>query len=162
MASTDPGPGFQLGDVAVPNTVAPIGTAPVVRASDLLGSHRTVDTLLERDNIDPVYRDEGMTVWITATSETYRLVGGVTNADWVLVPDSPGAAQVNETFVPANGQTIFNLANAPTNPSSVAVIVNTGKYLQGTNFTVAGSVVTWLDTPFALDTSDVVEIVYFL
>jgi len=84
MASTDPGPGYQLGDVAVPATVSPIATTPVVRASDLLGSHRTVDTILERDSINAVYRDEGMTVWVTSTNELYRLVGGIANSDWVL------------------------------------------------------------------------------
>jgi hypothetical protein len=85
MASTDPGPGFQTGDTAVPSTVAPTGVgAPVVRASDLLGSHRTVDTLVDRDAIGTNYRDEGMTVWVTATAELYRLVGGITNGDWAL------------------------------------------------------------------------------
>ncbi len=85
MPSTDPGPGPQVGDTFVPATVSGIGVGfPIVRASDLLGSHRTVDTLVDRDAIDAAYRDEGMTVWITATNELYRLVNGITNGDWVL------------------------------------------------------------------------------
>jgi hypothetical protein len=85
MASNDPGPGFQLGDVGIPSTLGPLGVgAPAVRASDLLGSHRTVDTLGERDAIAPTYRDEGMSVWVTTTAELYRLVGGTTNGDWTL------------------------------------------------------------------------------
>jgi len=161
MPSTDPGPGFQSGDVAVPNTVSPLGAAPVARASDLLGAHRTVDTIAERDAILSVLRDEGMTVWITQTGELYRLVGGVANSDWVFVSEDPAAAQVVETFTPLLGQTVFNLAFLPGASNTVEVYVNTAKYTQGVSYTVVGQVVTWLDNPFALDPADSVEIRYF-
>jgi len=85
MASVDPGPGFQAGDTAIPSTLGSTGVgAPVVRASDLLGSHRTVDAIVDRDAIPATFRDEGMTVWITTTLELYRLVGGLLNANWIL------------------------------------------------------------------------------
>jgi hypothetical protein len=73
-----------LGDVFVQATVSGYGSAyPIVRASDLLGAHRTVDTIPERDAIPASHRDEGMTVWITTTGQLFRLVGGITNANWV-------------------------------------------------------------------------------
>jgi hypothetical protein len=106
MASVDPGPGFQTGDVAVPNTIAPTGVgAPVARASDLLGSHRTVDTLVERDAIASTYRDEGMSVWVTVTGELYRLVGGIANSNWILEASVGGGTALVRTFV---GGTLLN------------------------------------------------------
>jgi len=91
MSSTDPGPGYQAGDTAIPSTLGQLGVnAPVCRASDLLGSHRTVDTLVQRDAIPATYRDEGMTVWVTAAATTYRLVGGILNANWTV--DATGGA----------------------------------------------------------------------
>lgn len=99
MASTDPGPGPQPGDTFVPATVAGIGGGfPIVRASDLLGSHRTVDTIVERDAIPTALRDEGMTVWITATNELYRLVNGVANANWVLEGSVAGGNVLIRSF----------------------------------------------------------------
>lgn len=85
MASTDPGPGPQAGDTFVPSTVSGIGTGfPIVRASDILGSLQTVDTIAERDAIDSGYRNEGMRVWVTTTAEEYQLQGGIANTNWVL------------------------------------------------------------------------------
>jgi len=87
MASTDPGPGGQTGDVFVPATVGGFGAAyPIVRASDVLGGAHTVDTIPERNAISNSHRNEGMTVWITTTGQLFRLVGGITNGDWVEEP----------------------------------------------------------------------------
>jgi hypothetical protein len=84
MASHDPGPGGQPGDVFVPATIGGLGDVfPLHRASDFLGGHRTVDTITNRDAISAAHRDEGMTVWVCDVQKQYRLVGGITNADWV-------------------------------------------------------------------------------
>jgi hypothetical protein len=99
MPSVDPGPGGQVGDVFVPATVGGLGAAfPICRASDLLGSHRSVTTILQRDAISTAHRDEGMTVWVTSTGQLFRLVGGLTNANWVL--ESSGTFPLYRTYQP--------------------------------------------------------------
>jgi len=71
-------------------------------------------------------------------------------------------AQTNETFVPTLGQTVFNLAATPSSHADVQMFINTVKYIIITNYTVAGSVVTWTDFPFTLDSLDIVEFIYFI
>ena len=72
------------------------------------------------------------------------------------------ATRTVETFTPSPAQTVFNLAMVPTVPNDTQFFVNNVKYLLTTDFTVVGSVVTWLDTEFALDSADSVEIIYFV
>jgi hypothetical protein len=160
MASSDPGPGYQPGDVAVPATISAIAVTPVCRASDLQGSHRTVDTLVARDAIPANFRDEGMTVWVTATSQLFRAVGGITNGDWVI--DAATTVRVSETYTPLLGQTAFTLAVAPPQPAQVDFFVNTTKFVNGADYSVAGTTLTWLDVEFTLDPGDSVEAIYFL
>ena len=66
----------------------------------------------------------------------------------------------SEAFIPTLGQTVFALAAVPTDPDSVGFFINTVKYIQSVNYTVAAGIVTWLDTPFTLDALDIVEITY--
>ena len=70
--------------------------------------------------------------------------------------------QRQETFTPTLAQTAFVLAATPADTSDVRVFVNGVKYIVTSDFTVSGTTVTWLDTPFALDTLDTVEIVYLV
>jgi hypothetical protein len=160
MASQDPGPGYQVGDVAVPATVSSIAVTPVCRASDLQGSHRTVDSIVLRDAIPASFRDEGMTVWITATSQLFRLIGGITNGDWAI--DSATPVRVSETYAPLLGQTVFTLSFTPAQPAQVDLFVNKTKFVNGADYTVAGTTLTWLDVEFTLDPGDLVETTYFL
>ena len=44
-----------------------------------LGGHRSVDTIVERDEISPERRKEGMTVYVKSTKVKYVLEGGLTN-----------------------------------------------------------------------------------
>jgi len=68
-----------------------------------------------------------------------------------------------EVFVPSTpGQTAFTLAAAPANPSDSSLFVNTVKYLYGTDFSIAGTALTWLDNEFTLDTQDTLEVIYFV
>jgi hypothetical protein len=47
------------------------------------GGQRTVDTIFERDAIPDQRRKEGMLVWVIETGAEYRLVGGISNTNWV-------------------------------------------------------------------------------
>ena len=67
-----------------------------------------------------------------------------------------------DTYTPSNGQTIFTLTATPTDITDVDVYVNNVKYEQLTNYTVLSNAVTWLDTPFTMQTTDAVEIIYFV
>ena len=46
------------------------------------GGHRSVDTIVERDEISPERRKEGMTVYVKSTKVKYVLEGGLTNEFW--------------------------------------------------------------------------------
>lgn len=110
MANTtqDPGPGYQVGDTAIPSTLGQLGVgAPVTRASDMLGSHRSVDSLVLRDAIPSTLRDQGMTVWVIATASVYRLVGGLLNSNWVLDGTVGGALVRDYTGVVAAGDAVY-------------------------------------------------------
>ena len=47
------------------------------------GGHRSVDTIVERDEISPERRKEGMTVYVKSTKVKYVLEGGLTNEFWL-------------------------------------------------------------------------------
>lgn len=75
----------------------------------------------------------------------------------------PGTVdQREETFTPTLGQTIFNLSATPATANDTSFFVNTVKYIYGISYTVSGNQVTWLNSPFTLDSLDVVEIIYFV
>ena len=69
-----------------------------------------------------------------------------------------------QIFTPALAQTVFTLAATPTVPNDTSFYVNMVKYIYGLHYTVVGNQVTWLPGPagFALDTFDMVEIIYFV
>lgn len=46
------------------------------------GGFRSVATLLERDNITPARRSEGMLVYVIADQKLYQLKAGTTNTNW--------------------------------------------------------------------------------
>ena len=69
---------------------------------------------------------------------------------------------ITDVFTPTLGQTIFILSQTPSDDNDVQMFVNSIKTILGTNYTAVGTTVTWLDTPYILDTSDKVEIVYFI
>ena len=52
------------------------------------GGHRSVDTIVERDEISPERRKEGMTVYVKSTKVKYVLEGGLTNEFWI--PEASG------------------------------------------------------------------------
>ena len=79
---------------------------------------------------------------------------------------NPGREPVRDFFVPTAAQTVFNLTQGtPVDSEDTIMRVNGVSYAEGSPtpgfFTVAGTVLTWLDR-FLLDTSDEVEILYFI
>ena len=52
------------------------------------GGHRSVDTIVERDEITPERRKEGMTVYVKENKTKYILENGIENANWKV--DSSG------------------------------------------------------------------------
>ena len=54
------------------------------------GGHRSVDTIVERDEISPERRKEGMTVYVKEDKTKYILENGVENTDWKV--DSSGGS----------------------------------------------------------------------
>ena len=53
------------------------------------GGHRSVDTIVERDEISLERRKEGMTVYVKSTKVKYVLEGGLTNEFWT--PETSGS-----------------------------------------------------------------------
>jgi len=110
--------GFDAGsDVGVSATVGPLSTLPVIRTVDGKGTAKLVADLATRDAIpgellgrdDPLqYRVEGMTCFVQATQRTYRLQGGIANANWVDVtsPANVGAKTRNVDEAVLVGQVI--------------------------------------------------------
>lgn len=82
-----------------------------------------------------------------------------------IIAGGAGAADpVTEFFTPTPAQTVFNLAQAPADPSDTIMKVNTATYDEGSPtpgyFTVSGTTLTWLDV-FQLDSTDEVSVTYF-
>ena len=90
----------------------------------------------------------------------------VINIDDVAGGGGGAGDPTTEYFTPSNGQTIFNLAQAPANPEDTLMKVNSLTYSEGNPtpgiFSVSGNVLTWLDRDFTLDTTDEVEVIYFV
>lgn len=77
-----------LGSVPITGFVAPTSEVDVYASHKARyghGGHRSVQSVAERDAIPDARREEGMTVWDTSTSTEYRLIGGIANANWVVV-----------------------------------------------------------------------------
>lgn len=71
----------------VASAIRPFNTAdtyPTAYASELLGGHKAVATIAERDAIPAARREIGTIVFVAATGESYYLSGGIANANWVL------------------------------------------------------------------------------
>ena len=66
----------------------------------------------------------------------------------------------DEFTVTSNGQTTFTLSQTPDTQGPFVLLVNSAAYAEGTDFTVVGTLVTWLDTDFTLQIGDHVVVVY--
>jgi len=73
-----------------------------------------------------------------------------------------GSDYRQEQFAPAALQTVFTLATVPVDVDTLQFIVNGVKYELTTNYTVVGVTVTWLNTPFTIQATDFIEIIYIV
>ena len=80
-------------------------------------------------------------------------------AGWAIIAEfEPGGGGANEwyaqDFTPTLGQVSFILAQAPTDLDAFSLSVNGVIAVLGTDYTVSGTTLTWLNVPFSLTTSD--------
>lgn len=114
------------GDITLINTISIQGSgpAPIVRSNEVLGGAQNAATIVDRDAIPAYLRQEGMYVYVVATAQTFQLVGGILNANWVLV--SSGASSLQAAY--DGGNTILLAGALPvaiTNPAASATAVLT-------------------------------------
>src|SRR3990172_5127381 len=64
-----------------------------------LDARTVVATIVARDGIPNGQRHDGLTVYVTATSENYQLQGGIMNTDWVLVNPAGGGVSIGDPIV---------------------------------------------------------------
>ena len=102
-----------------------------------LDARTVVATTVARDAIPSVERYDGLSVYVTATSTTYQLQGGITNGDWQVfggdVSGTGGANQValwNETST-LTGDNNFAYDNTSA-PGNVLVNLNGALSISGT------------------------------
>lgn len=72
--------------VRVTGSITPTDTTdtyPTHSAEYGKGGHRSVADVTARDAIPADRREEGMTVYVVSTGITFKLVGGITNSNWV-------------------------------------------------------------------------------
>ena len=87
---------------------------------------------------------------------------------YLLVDDSPltwSALSVvlpwrDQDFQPTAGQVTFILSVAPTDPKTVTVTVNGVVVDEGTDYTISGVTITWLDVPYVMQTTDLLSVRY--
>lgn len=72
----------------------------------------------------------------------------------------PGATSMFDSFVALALQTVFALSAAPATPAAVLCFVNGVEYTPAVDFTVVGTVATWLNTDFSLGAGDRVNFFY--
>ena len=84
----------------------------------------------------------------------------VSDALDTLLGDIPIATE-DVITIPSNGDTIFALSATPISTASVAIFVNGQLRLRGTDYTQAGTVLTWLDpSGVILLTTDTFQVRY--
>lgn len=73
---------------------------------------------------------------------------------------SAGGTWKEDEYVPTVGQVSFSLSQSPQDTNSVFFVINGVIYDDTADYTVSGQTVTWLNTSFSLEITDVVIIKY--
>lgn len=66
----------------------------------------------------------------------------------------------DEFVVVSNGDTLFSLSETYAASGVSILTVNGVRYAQGTDYNLAGTTLTWLDTPFTLQIGDCIVVAY--
>lgn len=96
------------GTIPVTGIIAPTTTGdtyPVYNPIYGLGGLRTVPNSVELSAITTQRREVGMIVYVSGTSEYYKLESGLTNSDWVLLNIGSGTS-LNGYFLSLSGGTV--------------------------------------------------------
>ena len=102
---------------------------------------------------DPTKTDTGQTF-----PASHEIVWNGTSWDDVGPPTQP---QINQdTFIATALQTVFVLTKTYLTGGMALVTMNGVSYSKGTDFTIAGTTLTWLDTDFTLGAGDTVITTY--
>lgn len=149
--------------VTVINTIKPKNgnNFGVVEDVDFIGGLRVVATLAERDAIPVDKMKVGAFVMVQSNSLLYRC----TNLSPLsFVPFSGGggggALPVVDQYTATNGQTVFTLGATPLDPSTLLLFINGARQTYGSDYTVAGSTLTFLAPSFTLSAGDQVAAHY--
>lgn len=73
---------------------------------------------------------------------------------------APAPTKEDEITVALNGDTVFALTSSFLPNGLIILTINGQRFAQGTHFTVSGTVLTWLDTPFTLKAGDLIVVAY--
>ena len=65
-----------------------------------------------------------------------------------------------DEFTPTSGQVTFIISTAPADLQTLTFAVNGVLADEGTDYTVSGTTLTWLNAPFAMETTDLAVIRY--
>jgi hypothetical protein len=99
------------GSVRVGGFIAPSDSLDTFATHDSIygkGGHREVADLTARDAVTTERRREGMTVYVVSEAKTYRLVGGITNSDWVEVTGGTGGTSITDWTTGASFLTTYH------------------------------------------------------
>lgn len=138
-------------------SVAEMRKVSYPESRDTLFGH--FNNFLYRFNAASTASDDGDTVVKPATTHPLRpgrwektAIGGTGGGG------GGGTFVENEFAVLSDGQTVFTLSTT-FSPGGLSVLwVNGIGYAEGTDYTISGTTVTWLDNPFALEIGDQVTV----
>jgi hypothetical protein len=77
-------------DIRYSGTLVPNGARAIARQADVKGGAHAVADVAARNAIPSYLREEGMTAYVASPPSEYRLVGGILDANWVLLTGAIG------------------------------------------------------------------------
>jgi len=150
------------GNAVLPHeiNVAGVPAKPDFVAFDAAGFTAVVtDTTctVTNNNIVPA----SVNVWLELKHSIPRELGALSTTSLVPRPfiavggggGGSGGSIQEDVFFPINGQTVFTLSQ-PYVGGFAVVFINGVEYVNTINFTIVGTTLTWLDTPFTLAVTD--------
>lgn len=72
------------------------------------GGHRSVDTIVERDEISTERRKEGMTVYVKENKTKYILENGIENANWKVDSSGGGSVDLSDYYKKTETETLLS------------------------------------------------------
>lgn len=82
-----------------------------------------------------------------------------TGSSWIRLGSASGD-NIDVLTIASNGQTVFAISQLPINVNTSKLELNGAKQRYGIDYTIAGTVLTWISSQFILRTSDTLELYY--